>query len=620
MQKIIFILLALIISLKGYSQVKQTIIKESFYTNVNNWPEGDLGYKNSQISNGNYLLNHTKSNGSASFDIPTKLYPGRNFFIEATGKILSGEQDKGFGITWGKGKGGFYSFVITQEGKFYVRRVESKGEGYYLMYPTRSKFINKAPLGNTIRVQLQNEEYVFFINGKFVGHAPFKPFFGDNLGLILYGRQNVSVSNFGVYGTPKYQITDSKYTASLRVASYSIRDGINNAGFGYNDNRINRGEKVQMRVELRNIGQGIAKDLYAQIASTDGILISNGKEFKNLNDAAPGEVCYFDCDFFVPNDFLPNNISFNMDIADSKKQLAQTADFKVPLNTKIPRIGDDDENKEVNISLNLNFKSDKSDNINENFPITLKDSRNTYTVIIGIENYMMLPDAKYAKNDAEVFYKYATKILNIPKSNIAYLANEKANLTQIKSLFVKSGFLDNYATADGEIIVYFSGHGLADENTNTPYILPYNADVNNLEKTAIELGSITKALQNINTRQIICFFETSFGGLDRSGKSFVKDGGQFSRLPRLPQNSNSNICTMYASAGQEENPVENTYHHGIFTTEILSAIQKSASTSEHLDMQELFSKVSKGIISRTSKEGKTIVPKIDCKNKTIKIM
>jgi len=337
MRKIIFVLIAFLASINAFSQVKQTILKDNFYTNVNNWPEGDLGYKNSYIQNGNYLLNHNKNTGSASFDIPTKLYPGRNFFIEATGKILSGELDKGFGIVWGKGKGGFYSFVITQDGKFYVRRVESKGEGYYLMYPTRSKYINKSPLGNTIRVQLQNQEYVFFINGKFVGHSPFKPFFGDNLGLVVYGKESVSISNFGVYGTPKYQITDSKYTASLRVASYSIRDGINNAGFGFNDNRINRGEKIQMRVDLRNIGQGMAKDLFAQISSTDGILISSGKEFQSINDAQPGEISYFDFEFFVPNDFMQNTISFNMDIADNKEQLVQTADFKVPINTKIPK-------------------------------------------------------------------------------------------------------------------------------------------------------------------------------------------------------------------------------------------------------------------------------------------
>ena len=49
---------------------------------------------------------------------------------------------------------------------------------------------------------------------------------------------------------------------------------------------------------------------------------------------------------------------------------------------------------------------------------TSMQNKNTLAVVIGIENYQYVPDAKYAYNDAQVFREYLIETLGVSKQNI----------------------------------------------------------------------------------------------------------------------------------------------------------------------------------------------------------
>ena len=83
-------------------------------------------------------------------------------------------------------------------------------------------------------------------------------------------------------------------------------------------------------------------------------------------------------------------------------------------------------------------------------------------VVIGIENYQYVPDATYAYNDAEVFREYLSQTLGFKKQRIKLATNSRATQAEINKLLGSNGWLSrNIIKAKSDVVVYFSGHGIA---------------------------------------------------------------------------------------------------------------------------------------------------------------
>ena len=601
---------------KIHAQVKETIISERFVDNHHGWPEDMTSDFSASVCNGFYNLKYNKDLGSKSFDIPTKLYPGRNFFIETEGRILSGDKNNGFGIVWGKGNSGFFSFVITQKGTFYVREAKLGGHGGYLVKPTFSKQIRQGNAYNKIRVQYQQDEYVFFVNDNFVAHIPVERFYGDNAGLIIYGKQEVEVRSFGVYGTRKYESVSAEPT-QLKVSGYAINDGIDNDGrkLGHGNSVMNRGDTILLALSLKNTGRNTAHSMFASITSDNPrIRVLESDKRIAIPTADPNEMVKVMFKFHIADDYNLGDIVFKVDITDKSGKLAETTSFKAPLNTIIPSI----ERKENNVTVTINF-NDHSNDINASFPTTLNRGDNTCAVIIGVEKYQNLPEAKYAANDAVIFYNYLVKVLNVPRQNIILVTDNNATRTNISNIFKANGKLEHISLNKiDNVIFYFSGLGTVDPQSSAPYILASDSQMNNPQSGYL-VADILKVFHNLRTKSTICFFETSFSGVTRTGEAFETNGGTFWNLPRLPMLSSSDneMAVFYASAGEQCNPLYDATKHGLFTHLLLTNIRASALSRSTLNMKTLFANISREMMKECTQRGISVVPKLDCVNKEL---
>ena len=239
------IILSVVMHLTLSAQVKETVLNENFTDNLAGWPEDINDVYTASVNSGVYYIEHKRNYGSKCFDIPTQLYPGTNYFIELKSKIKSGDASNGIGIVWGKSDFGYFSFVVTGDGKFYARKIQKGEQGEYLIEPKSSQHVQKTGNINTIRVQYSEGELMFFINGKYVAHIPNQKYFGDNAGIILYGRQTAEVYNFGIYGSKNYEPLLG-YNAKMKFSHCSIDDNVDESGvlFGNGDCRIQPGETV----------------------------------------------------------------------------------------------------------------------------------------------------------------------------------------------------------------------------------------------------------------------------------------------------------------------------------------------------------------------------------------
>lgn len=612
----LMIFLLIIGFFSGNAQVKQTVVDDNFYSSANGWPELNTQNKSAKISSGKYLISHNNTKGSAIFDISTDLYPGRNFFIEATGNLSASDKKNGFGIVWGKGSGGFYSFVITYDGRFYVRKAKAKTSGEYILGPSASNFIKKGFAVNTIRVQMQKDELVFFINNKVVGHITYRPFFGDSTGLILYGRQSAAISHFAVCGTSKLTAADN-YTANLKIIGYAMSDGLNSAGkrMGNGDGKLQRGESPVITLYVKNLGRGKASGLKAVISPENkhgGVSVLQGYPSVKIPPVSSGETVGISFSFKLDPNFSESSAYFSFDVTDANNKLAQSSDFSVPLNIKIPSV----EVKENSATINIKLGISDYDDINSSFPVTLIESRNTYAIVVGIKDYQNLPQALFADNDAKIFYNYLVKVLNVPRSNIIYLSQEKATLEELKFVLKPNGRFNAIVPSKGaDVIFYFSGLGLCNSNS-VPFLMPVDAQKNNPDATGYRISTIFHDIGRFNVNQAIFFFETNFAGVDRTGKPFIDDGGTFMQIPTLPKITQQNFAALYASAGENSNPVNSAKAHGLYTSYLLGAINTAATNRNSLNMQTLFSIISKGIMTECQKKGMVVVPKLDSPSKT----
>jgi hypothetical protein len=169
-----FILIFLLIFLGNsaiYAQEKVALVEDNFSGNSYKWWTGRSAVAKCEISHGEYILSY-RGQKSWSSNIEVNIDQRGDFIIESKISRMNGTEENGYGVAWGKGRRGYYTFIITPKGKFYVRKVEKGRAGVYLVDWQETPHINKTSATNKLRIQKKGDEVQFFINNKFVAKIP----------------------------------------------------------------------------------------------------------------------------------------------------------------------------------------------------------------------------------------------------------------------------------------------------------------------------------------------------------------------------------------------------------------------------------------------------------------
>ena len=147
-------------------------------------------------------------------------------------------------------------------------------------------------------------------------------------------------------------------------------------------------------------------------------------------------------------------------------------------------------------------------------------ARDAVAIIIGIQNYKLIPKAEYAKQDAQDFYDYASRALGIKQENIKLLLDDEADVSGIFKAFqnwlplkVRKGKTDVY--------VFYSGHGLPSADGKSLYFLPVGADRDLIAKTAISQKEIVDALKSAQPKSVTMFIDSCYSGQIRTGETLL---------------------------------------------------------------------------------------------------
>ena len=148
---------------------------------------------------------------------------------------------------------------------------------------------------------------------------------------------------------------------------------------------------------------------------------------------------------------------------------------------------------------------------------------------------------------ALAFEDLAVSTLGVPKENIITLLNDEATSGQLKS---KLELIKELADSNGNLYIYFAGHGVPDKDGNT-YILPsdMSADSIHLEPN-LKLNNIYSKLAKSSAKNIFVFMDSCFSCKDDSGSLLYK--GVAPILKRNNQNSIDNKLTILTAGGAND--------------------------------------------------------------------
>ena len=204
-------------------------------------------------------------------------------------------------------------------------------------------------------------------------------------------------------------------------------------------------------------------------------------------------------------------------------------------------------------------------------------------LIIGIEQYDQSPNASYANLDAKYFFDYARRGFGIKKQNIKILVDKDASLSKTYSAIFKwlPGKIKSNET---DLIIFFSGHGLASSDGKAKYILPSDADPDLLSKTALSRSELFNQIIELNPKSVTMFFDTCYSGVSRDEETLLASAKPLRIVSDTNNEIPDNFTIFTASKAEQISSGLKEAKQGIFSYYLMKGLEGKADANKDKDI------------------------------------
>ena len=227
-------------------------------------------------------------------------------------------------------------------------------------------------------------------------------------------------------------------------------------------------------------------------------------------------------------------------------------------------------------------------------------NKNALALIVGISDYERTDaPAIYADKDAQYFHDYASLKLGIPDQNITTLVNDKAEQGDV-FLAVADWMRRSSKPGKSDVYIFFAGHGLASQDGEQMYLLPYDGRPRLLDKTAILRDELFSDIAAANPRSVTVFLDTCYSGTTRGTDMLIASRPIAIRAKE--QEVPEGFTVMTAAAGdQTAKPLEEA-KHGMFSYFLMKGMEGDADANQdnQITAGELHAYVQQNVIQQSS--------------------
>ena len=324
---------------------------------------------------------------------------------------------------------------------------------------------------------------------------------------------------------------------------------------------------------IQNVGQGQAKNAELKFNIPENVFMTGGDEQMQLKDIAPNEKRSIIYELIANNKYKLPNIVLSAKLTESFNSYGENWTKTLALNQSLAQKQIQIEAKSEN-KINIETASLRSD-VDKDIPSGLPTNTKKYALIIGCEDYTKYQigldkevNVDFAANDAKVFAEYAEKTLGFPKDQINTLIDATgAQIKQAIARLIKSIELEK---GQAEVVFYYSGHGLPDEETKQAFLIPVDVNGNN-PKDGISLVSLYADLIKFESKKVTVVLDACFSGGARNKELVALKGVKVKpRIDAVP----GNILVLSSSKGNESSAVYKEKQHGYFTYFLLKNLKE----------------------------------------------
>lgn len=361
-----------------------------------------------------------------------------------------------------------------------------------------------------------------------------------------------------------------------------------------------------LQLLVQNTGQGIAKNVTVKLPVPENVFMQSGDEITTIGTLEPGETRSIEFEFILNAKFLGTSLNLNADVSESIGRFSSDWNHSFALNQALAAekmIVTSKKEEGVNIAV-ASLRSD----VDKDIPTGLSPNKKKYALIIGNEDYSKYQtsldkevNVDFAANDARVFAEYCEKTLGYPKDNIFVVVDgTRGQMSQELAKLIKLGIVEN---GEAELLFYYSGHGLPEEGTNIPYLIP--VDVSGTQPSnGIALTSVYDELSKCPTKKTTIILDACFSGGARNKELVAMKGVKVkAKVDAVP----GNIVVLASSSGNEASAVYREKQHGYFTYFLLKNLQSNKGQG---NFETIVSEVSQNVAREAARVGKNQTPNV----------
>jgi len=232
-----------------------------------------------------------------------------------------------------------------------------------------------------------------------------------------------------------------------------------------------------------------------------------------------------------------------------------------------------------------------------------KERGKLWAAVIGINEYPNARGLKYAVNDAMAFKNYLGQYVGVPENNIFVLTDQNATKENIQHLLGTK--LKRQTAKEDSVIIFYAGHGAVETDPSNPdgdgfekYLLPYDADLNDLYTTSISMDEVRKIFQRISAERLIFIADTCYSGAS-GGRTMVTSKTRANLSDKFYERISKGKGRVIISScsANEISKEDDRLQHGIFSYHMLEGLKGRADQDDDgiITVSELFSYISRTV-------------------------
>ena len=252
-----------------------------------------------------------------------------------------------------------------------------------------------------------------------------------------------------------------------------------------------------------------------------------------------------------------DNLNLNFDAIDVGTQSAPEV-ASVALRTVTP------EQRKIAVN--------NASDVDSDIPEGTTNADNTFAVVIANGNYAHASKVVNAESDGRIMSQYLARTLGLPQRNITTQIDATYG-QMVSAVDHLRDISEAYGKDEFNVIFYYVGHGLPDDNSRESYILPVDVDPRNI-KICYPLETLYSELGSLGAKSVTVMIDACFSGANH-GEGLLLPQSMGVTIKPKPNRPTGNMVVLSAAEGDETAFPYASQGHGLFTYWILKKLKES---------------------------------------------